>query len=443
MIRIDYSLSMQANLPGGLEESALAQLGSQIESGAAGQRLREHIASDRYAFANCLDSSQAELDGILEQAAEWQRNFDRFVVVGIGGSNLGNMVVERAFAVESSRSIAYLDNVEPFKVAELLGSDLSRTLFNIITKSGTTSETMAHYLAIRSALNDQGLDPRRHLVFTTDPARGLLREIGQRDDIRCFDIPPQLGGRFSVLSPVGLLSSAFAGADIRALVQGALQARTDCERQEWRSNPGYLLAVLCVAHLQAGRSISVFMPYSDRLHALGLWYRQLWAESLGKRRDDGTEVGQTPVAALGTVDQHSQVQLYMEGPKDKFIQFVRVEQHDPDVALCGEIDYFEGVALSELLNMHQGATEMALLKQGRPSVRIDVPRVDERVLGYLFYTYMMATVAAGELLGVNPIDQPGVEEGKQFVYGLLGRSEYAHKAREYDQLRASVVSYSS
>ncbi|MBB5021150.1 glucose-6-phosphate isomerase [Desulfurispira natronophila] len=440
MVSIDYSLSMQENVPTGITPDELQQVSRQFEQGLY-QQMESRFKDGTYAFRQCLSDAREQLPAIKDYVAHQLADMQNFVVVGIGGSNLGNIVLDTAFA-GNGRKIYYLDNVEPHKVKHLLQNlDLKRTVFNIITKSGSTSETLANYLVVRRTLEEQRLPLQRHLLFTTDPKKGYLQQLRQRDGIPTFTIPPQLGGRFSVLGAVGFLSSAFKGIDINQLLLGAESAAQELQGTELPRNKGLLLAAIYLQHYRKGRNINVFMPYSDRLYPFGLWFRQLWAESLGKIDQHGQKVGQTPEASLGTVDQHSQVQLYMEGPDDKVITFVKVCHHDDDIALDGEIDYFQGQTMAGLLNTQLHATEMSLKKQKRCSLRLEVDTLSEWNLGYLMYLYMYATVAAGEMLGVNPVDQPGVEEGKQFTYGLLGRPEYQDKKHEYRHLQQSLRNY--
>jgi len=382
---------------------------------------------------------------VAESFGQW---FEALVVVGIGGSSLGAKAIADAllgpFWNEHSNAerehfprLYFLENVDPDTVKALLRRiDPRRTLFNVVSKSGSTAETMAQYLVLEGVLR-QVLDPDRvsgHLLFTTDPERGALRSLARDRGIPTLDVPPNVGGRFSVLSPVGLLPAAVVGVDIAALLDGAGEMQERCRTPDLAENPAGLFATLLhAAHGEEGRSIHVFMPYADRLRTLGLWFQQLWAESLGKARDrDGNEVhtGPTPIAALGAVDQHSLLQLLMEGPDDKVVCFLRVVGREDPVEIPAshsgipELAYLGGHTLEVLLETERRATADALFRAGRPSMTLSVERLDARTMGELFMFFQIATVLAGALYGVDPLDQPGVELGKVLTYGMLGREGY-------------------
>ncbi|HEX6694198.1 MAG TPA: glucose-6-phosphate isomerase [Longimicrobiales bacterium] len=374
--------------------------------------------------------------------------FDTVVVLGIGGSALGMSALLQALrpprwnelddeAREYFPKLYVLDNVDPVTVGALLDRlDLRRTLFNVISKSGATAETMAQYLVVRDRLqrelDEEGV--RGHLIFTTDPEKGVLRRIAAAEQISTLPVPPAVGGRFSVLSAVGLLPAALVGIDVAALLAGAADMIERCGTSDLRANPAALFAVLqYLAQTEKGAPMHVMMPYSDQLAGLSDWYCQLWAESLGKRKDRaGRDVfrGPTPVSALGATDQHSQVQLYMEGPFDKTITFLAVKQLDSDVAVprlhedIEDIAYLGGATLGSLLTAELHATAAALSRNGRMNMRIEVPRVDAHAIGQLLMMLQIATVYAGGFYDVNPLDQPGVELGKQLTYGLMGRSGF-------------------
>ena len=273
---------------------------------------------------------------------------------------------------------------------------------------------------------DQALGPDaavRHLAFTTDPAKGPLRELAEREGIAALEVPPDVGGRFSVLTPVGLLPAALVGIDIEALLRGAERALTRAQTSDLKKNPaGLYAALLWAADAWLSARIHVLMPYSDRLRELAAWYAQLWAESLGKRvdrRNQPINTGPTPVAAVGATDQHSQVQLYMEGPFDKVVTFVRVADPGEDVriphrsGLPEELAYLQGHSLGELLNAEQEATAAALARMGRMSATLELARLDAETVGELIMFFQIATGYAGIWYGVNPFDQPGVELGKR------------------------------
>ncbi|MDQ3949391.1 MAG: glucose-6-phosphate isomerase [Gemmatimonadota bacterium] len=336
-------------------------------------------------------------------------------------------------------------NVDPTTIAALLDRlDVARTLFVVTSKSGGTAETMAQYLVVRERLERAfGEDARDRLVFVTDPEKGALRAIARTDGITAVDIPPAVGGRFSVLTPVGLLPAALIGIDTGELLAGAGDMARRCETDDLRRNPAGVFATLeWMAAEQLGRRIHVLMPYSDPLRDVAAWFVQLWAESLGKERAGapGVGVGPTPLAALGATDQHSQVQLFMEGPADKTVAFVAVREPLADIVIPAlhadipELGYLGGHRLAELLDIERRATAGALARRGRPNLTIEVDRVDAWHFGGLLMLFEIATIYAGTLYGVNPLDQPGVELGKQFTYAMLGRADAEAARREWNLL---------
>ncbi len=381
--------------------------------------------------------------------------FANVVVLGIGGSALGTIALKSALLHpywneldEEGREffprLYVVDNPDPATFLALLQHiDLRRTLFNVVSKSGGTAETMSQLLIVRAKLEAElGDGYGRHLLFTTDPESGVLRKLAREEGIAALSVPPTVGGRFSVLSAVGLLPAALVGIRVRELLEGARAMDERCRSAELKRNPAAVFAALqYLADTEADAPIQVMMPYSDRLRDVADWFRQLWAESLGKQRDrSGAEVfaGPTPVKALGATDQHSQVQLYVEGPFDKTITFLIEGSRGEDVEIPGiypdvaELGYLGGHSLGELLRVEKEATEAALAQRGRMNMTIELPAVDARSLGELFMLLQIATVYAGGLYDVDPLDQPGVELGKQLTYGIMGRGGYDERRREWE-----------
>jgi len=295
---------------------------------------------------------------------------------------------------------------------------------------------MANFLVARQALEAAVGKERasEQIVATTDPKEGLLRKLADEEGYRTFPVPPGVDGRQTVLSAVGLLPAALCGVDIHGLLQGAAAMRERCRGDDVRANPAYLLAAISVlADTRLGKSMLVTMPYADALYGVADWFRQLWAESLGKRLSvSGEEVfaGQTPIKALGAIDQHSQIQLYTEGPNDKLIALVAVGHYRARVEIgetpdgIPELAYLQGAELGQLLDRERVATAWALTQARRPNLTITVPEIDARVIGELFFLHQVQTVMAGALYGVNPFGQPGVEAGKNATYALMGREGY-------------------
>ncbi|MGI5849198.1 MAG: glucose-6-phosphate isomerase [Christensenellales bacterium] len=391
------------------------------------------------------------LDDMLSTGADIRTRFDNFVVLGIGGSALGPIAVNHALSFGRDIKIKLFveDNVDPERLGHLFQTiNLEKTVFNVITKSGMTSETMAQMMCAADALNKKGLALKDHMIATTDEKSGNLNRIAKHEHLKTYFIPADVGGRFSTLSPVGLLPAAVCGYDIRAMLKGAADMDIVCARPQ--NNPAVLYALLHVLGMKKGMNISVMIPYADSLKYMADWYAQLWAESLGKRLDlDGNEVfvGQTPVKALGATDQHSQIQLYSEGPFDKIITFLKVSRFRRDLDIPKVFDYEKDIAylggktFGTLIEAEREATQYALLKAGRPSITISLREVDEYSIGALMHFFEMATTYAGEMLNINAFDQPGVEEGKLATFALMGKSGFEDKKAQMDAAPAKIAKY--
>ena len=383
-----------------------------------------------------LPSQKDALATTKALAVEVRAECDTLVVLGIGGSALGTKTL--LSALEPTRRVVVADNVDPWTFGALLdGLDLNRTAFNVISKSGETAETMAQFLIVRDLLLRQlgAVDYAKHLIITTDSDAGALRQIVHDEGFRALDVPAGVGGRFSVLTAVGLFPAAVAGLRIDDLLAGAAWMDARCRDAKLRQNPAHLLSTLLyLADTRHRQNIVVMMPYSDRLRDFGAWFAQLWAESLGKAETvDGApaHVGQTPLAAVGATDQHSLLQLFAEGPVDKVVVMLRVEDHGrelPIPAAYADLDslgYLGGAGLGQLLNREQSATELALVQHERPVITLSLPQLNPFTLGQLFYLFEVAVVFAGALYHVNPLDQPGVQASKRLTYGQMGRSGFA------------------
>ena len=453
MIKLQYGRMFREQLDGvhGLDRSRLARLAGQF--GAIQSEIRERRTGGEYGFYKLVDQD-ATVRQIKTFAEGLGQAHDHVLVLGIGGSALGTKALLNALRRPAWNEwddegrdffprLTVLENVDPTSVAAALDRiDPRRVLVNVISKSGGTAETMAQYLVVRRWL-EEALGPAasRHLVFTTDPARGALRELAQRERIATLDVPPDVGGRFSVLSPVGLLPAALVGIDIEGLLEGARRAVERSDADDLLQNPAALYAGLhYAADTDLGTRIHVLMPYTDRLRELAEWYRQLWAESLGKRVDrkgNTLHSGPTPVGAVGATDQHSQVQLFMEGPFDKVITFAVVDDLGVDITIPGspdgdggtsalppDLQYLQGHTLGELLRAEYEATSTALAQMGRMSCTLRLPDLTAASIGETIMFYQLATGYAGAWYGIDPFDQPGVELGKQLTYAAMGRPGY-------------------
>ena len=411
-----------------------------------------------------LPSDTALVADIDIFASEARARYRDFILVGIGGSSLGAIATVQALAspfrnvlpaaARGGPRFFVLDNPDPEKVTATLETvDLPNTLVNVVTKSGQTAETMANFLAVRQAL-EAAVGPeqaRQQIVATTDPSEGLLRALADQEGCRTFPVPPGVDGRMTVLSAVGMLPAALCGCDIGGLLAGARAMRARTASGDVRDNPAYLLAAICfLADTRLGKSILVTMPYADALFGLADWFRQLWAESLGKRLSLDNEVvfrGQTPIKALGAIDQHSQIQLYTEGPNDKLISLIAVESYRAGVTVVDvpagipDLDYLNGAELGQLLQREQLATAWALTQAQRPNFTISVPTIDAATIGEFFYLYELQTVMGGALLNVNPFGQPGVEAGKNATYALMGREGYETLREELTATTGEIDRY--
>lgn len=451
-IRIDYS-NMIGSAVGGIDASAWADAGTAFA--AAHQGFGRRSASGKVGFADIVSdfALEAQATGFAHRV---KGRYTDVVVLGIGGSALGPIALRTALRPsgwnmlgEAARDgyprLHVLDNVDPVTIAALLARlDLAKSLFIVTSKSGGTAETMSQFLIVHDRVTGAGLDPVEHFVFVTDPTQGALRPLASSTSIPALDIPSHVGGRFSILTPVGTLPAALIGIDVGLLLEGARDMVARCGDATLAKNPAGVYAMLqWLSDTSNGKSINVMMPYSDPLRDFAAWFVQLWAESLGKHHENGSHVGQTPLSALGATDQHSQVQLFMEGPTDKVVTFVGVKDRGIDVSIphgfkeVTELGYLGGHSLGELIDVEQRATAGALAKRGRPNLTIELERVDEWHVGGFIMLLELATAYAGELYGVDAFNQPGVELGKHFAYALLGRPGADAAKAEWDSLPPS------
>ena len=451
-IRIDYTNMLAGAVSGGVPLDAWES--AQRDFGATHAAVKQLRGTGVLGFLD-LPRDKALHDQSRAFAKGARGKFDDVVLLGIGGSALGPIALHHALNARDWNTLTkkerrgrprfhVLDNVDPGTIAHVMARvKLDRTLFLVISKSGGTAETMAQYLIVRGALNAAlGARARHHLVFVTDPKNGALRDIARQEGVAALDIPPNVGGRFSVLTPVGVLPAALLGMKTTALLAGAADMEKRCRAATLRENPGAVFGVLqWLADTRVGRGIHVLMPYSDPLADLAAWFVQLWAESLGKHRTpDDPGVGPTPLASHGVTDQHSQVQLFMEGTPNKTVAFIQLAEHPVDVAIptlhqdVPELAYLGGHNLGELIDIERRATAGALARRGRPNLTILLDHADEWHVGALMMLLEVATIYAGHLYGVNALNQPGVELGKQFTYAMLGRADADAARREWNTL---------
>ena len=450
-LQYDFTNMLAPACPGGLSADTLTTAASAFTAARADVTARR--AAGTLGFP-VLPEDAALRAALQADALASRSEIDDVVLCGIGGSALGPNMLRSALCPPRWNELDLaarggwprlhvMDNVDPVTMGALFDRvDLKRTRVLVISKSGGTAETMSQYLVVRDMLDKLGAEwPKTVLRFITDPEKGVLRAIAKTDGIVTYEIPPSVGGRFSVLTAVGLAPAAFIGIDIDALCAGAAAMRDRCEQAELAKNPAGVFAVLQHAHDQKnGRQIHVLMPYADALRDVANWFVQLWAESLGKVLPGGGNVGPTPLPALGATDQHAQVQNFMEGPHDKTVTFIAVDTFARDITIPAlhsnfpDLAYLGGATIGGLLDAERRATAGALASSGRPNGVLRIPAVDAQHLGELIMLFEYATAFAGALYGIDAYNQPGVELGKQFTYGIFGRPGFEADRDRVNQL---------
>ena len=452
MLDVNHMMTDTLGLQYGIDCSQVDALASY--AARANQALQKNRGTGWLGWMELPYNQDEIVQKVETLAAEIRGEFDAFVVLGIGGSALGPIAVQQALnhmrynelpaGKRNGPKLYVEDNIDPERMQSLLDViDIKKTCFNVITKSGATAETMSQYLIISELLKKEvGAGWQKHIIATTDREKGNLIQLAEAEGFRLFHIPASVGGRFSELCPVGLLPAAVCGIDIRAMLAGARDMDARCKTDDVWQNPALLEAALQYIAIQdMDMNVQVVMPYADSLRYMADWFCQLWAESLGKnvtRKGMAVNVGQTPTKALGVTDQHSQLQLYTEGPYDKVITFLKVGafrsespiphgcEQFPDVAFLG------GKSLNQLIAAELQGTEYALYRAGRMSQTITLPEVNAHTIGQLLYFFQMATAYAGELFDIDAFNQPGVEESKIASYAVLGNEneKFAKKRRE-------------
>jgi glucose-6-phosphate isomerase len=438
VIEINFS-NMMVDVLGtnGIAKSSIRDLSSRIED--THKQIKDRIRPE-LAFIDLLSQDTSEIKKVARHIRKTSENF---LLLGIGGSALGPKAILDSMSpfhnLQEKPRVFIYDNVDPRTLKHILSViDLKKTSVNVISKSGSTAETAASFMVVWDKMKKMlGREASKRFIITTDPEKGNLRRIVNKNGLMSLSIPPGVGGRYSVLSPVGLLLAEVIGIDSEELLKGARDIHKKCSQPDIWKNPAYLFGILLYL-MDKGkkRFINVMVPYADSLKPLSEWFSQLWAESLGKENK-----GLTPYPSSGTTDQHSQLQLWIEGPQDKVIIFIRIINYGVDIKIpkvfkeIEGLSYLSGHSLSALIKAEEEATELALAKAGRPNMTITIPQIDAYHSGQLFHFFQIATAFTGFLYEINPFNQPGVEEGKNLTYGMVGKKGFEEKKKEVEEYR--------
>lgn len=410
---IDIGNALASEAVTGVSEGALDRLDSRVER--AHERIDTATNAREFGYASLALPEDTDPAAIRSAVAGFGPK--AVLTVGIGGSALGAETITEALGATEHYS---LDNVDPARTSQLLEKlPLESTLVNVVSRSGTTAETLANFLVVRDVMAEGGVEWTERTVVTTGDS-GPLRELAEEHNLPTCSVPDGVPGRFSALSAVGLLPAAALGCDIEAVLEGGSEGRDSLSPSLYET-PAYAYGAVAYSLEQRGATMNAFVPYAERLESLAEWFAQLWAESLGK---DG--LGQTPIRALGATDQHSQLQLYRAGRKDKLVTLLR-PQYREDTAIpetdIESLSYLGGRTLGGLLDAEFEATEASLAAAGQPNVRLEIDRIDAYSIGRLLYDLEAACILYGELAGVETFTQPAVEWGKRAARGLLGKED--------------------
>lgn len=394
---------------------------------ATSKKLKNYLKKIKEKDQGFYRIDRSGMDEMIDFAAKVKETgeLSEIVILGIGGSALGIKVIRDTFEDTNLRSLPavyIMDNIDPYNINKLNHLVMyDNALILVISKSGETPEIVAQYMFFKSAQNFfVTRSPKKNFVFITGK-KGFLREEAVREGIRVFDIPENVGGRFSVMTPVGLLPALLMEEiNVEGLIRGNDDYTEQFLSEKFEENLSFQLAAIQYLLYQKGVNINVLIPYSGRLKTFGEWYAQLLAESIGKNG-----IGITPVGAVGVTDQHSQVQLYNEGPRDKLITFVEIKKHEEEDTIPEEgvndpkFNYLKGVSFAELLSTEFAATRDAVTSYGKANITITIDKVDEYHLGGLFMLFEGAIAFLGEFFGVDAFNQPGVELGKRLTKKYL------------------------
>jgi len=429
MITIDINFVIDEIIgPNGISQNKIKSYQNRISE------IHKRFNKSEVGFLELLDQ---DINSIKKSLSPLKDEYQNIVVLGIGGSALGTKAIyqgcTKSFKDDSKKSLYVIDNIDPDYFWEFLENlDIHSSIFIVVSKSGSTAETISQFLIILNLLKKKfNNEYKNRLIIITDPEKGGLRKFAEIENILSFSVPPNVGGRYSVLSPVGLVPLYFVEINIDELILGAKYIYEKCKNDNVFENPAYLIGTIQYIAYHKGKKITVLMPYSSKLQLFTEWFIQLWAESLGKNE----KIGPTPIKAIGTTDQHSQLQLFMDGPDDKIITFIEIENYKYCVKIpeCNipEYRYLYNKSLNQLIKSELNSVRASLAKKGRLNYTIKIDKLDEFHLGALIFLLQLTTAFTGFLFNINPFNQPGVEEEKNFTYGMMGRSGYERKYKEY------------
>ena len=438
-VNIDINFATGKYIQGGIEN--IEDYKNKAQKGLS--ELIKSADENRIGFTKLIDNDYGNIKNFIKSVSG---KFNDLIVIGIGGSSLGFEAIVDAVLPYGYNSLSFserggfprvwiADNIDPYKSYWITKNCVPQdTIICVITKSGSTVETISNFLFIYNWLEEEVEDIKEHVIVITDNSDNPLRKFAIEKHFQIFDIPVNVGGRYSVLSTVGMLPAAILGMDINKFLSGAKEVTLNNYEKILH------LAAVYIYYIEKKYNINVIMPYSSRLNAFGKWFCQLWAESLGKKynlKGDIVNFGSTPLPSIGANDQHSLMQLFKEGPLDKIITFIEVENHDFEVALQNvnieDFNYLKDKKIGNLINIELKSTELALKKENKASIKIKIENIDEYTLGYLFMLYQYVVPVIGYTYDIDPFNQPGVEEGKKFAYALMGRPGYEEKKKEFEE----------
>ncbi|KKR05359.1 MAG: glucose-6-phosphate isomerase, glucose-6-phosphate isomerase [Candidatus Peregrinibacteria bacterium GW2011_GWC2_39_14] len=344
--------------------------------------------------------------------------YKNIIMIGIGGSILGGKMLIESLKNEKTPRVIALDNIDPDFFTEIISkTNLKESIFVIASKSGDTIETIANFMALKNVLEKQKISWQKNTIIITENNDNFLNKIAKKEKIKCFYISKDVCGRFSVLGPMGLVPAALAKIDINKILKGAISAKNIFEKTP-NTHPASILAEMQFkAYTKQKKPITVIFPYSKKLSSLADWYIQLLSESIGKNE----KIGPTPLKAIGVTDQHSQLQLFMDGPNNKFIIFIEIENFENKVKISdtslknSTLSYLQNIEMGQLLNAEKRAIEEAFNKKGRPNITLKLNKLNEENIGSLIYIFELQVALLGEIFNVNAFDQPGVELGKKLT----------------------------